>query len=165
METFSRILVAIDLSENCVPALKQATSMARNTEADVTCLFVMPSSGEEFDAFEAVYKKDISRKKLLENYALPRVEEWIEQRSFLESDEVNLEARIGDPAEQIVEYASENGNDLIVMGTHGRSGFKRLWLGSVAERVTRTAHCPVLVIRSKSAEDGDGVTPERDVIE
>lgn len=164
METFSNILVAVDLSDNCVPALKQATSMARDTEADVTCLFVVPDSGEEFDAFEAVYKKDISRKKLLENYALPRVEEWIEQRSFVESDEVKLEARIGDPAEGIVAYADEHGNDLIVMGTHGRSGFKRLWLGSVAERVTRTAGCPVLVIRSKSVDDDGDVTPERDVI-
>lgn len=164
METFSNILVAIDLSSNCIPALKRGLSMAEDTDATVTCLFVMPSSGEEFTAFEAVYKQDISRKKLLENYALPRMEEWIDARDFVGDDDVELEARVGDPAEQIVEYVGENGNDLIVMGTHGRSGFKRLLIGSVAERVTRTARCPVLIVRSRPSEKDSDLTPERDVI-
>jgi nucleotide-binding universal stress UspA family protein len=163
METFSNILVAVDLSDNCVPALKQAVSMAEDTDATVTGLFVVPSTGEEITAFEAVYKKDISRKKLLENYAMPRVEEWMDGFSFFD-DELELAARVGDPAEEIVEYAVENQHDLIVMGTHGRSGFKRLWIGSVAERVTRTASCPVLVIRSKPSDDDPDVTPERDAV-
>lgn len=153
METFSKILVAIDLSKNCEPALKRAMSMAEETDAGVTALFVVPTSGEEFEAFESVYKKDISRKKLLENYALPRVEGWIEQLEFVDRDDLTLAARVGDPAEEIDQFARDEGHDLIVMGTHGRSGLKRIWLGSVAERVTRTAHCPVLIIRSGPGAD------------
>ncbi len=57
----------------------------------------------------------------------------------------------GSPARTIVEYADTNGFDLIVMGTHGRSGVAHLLLGSVAERVVRTAHCPVLTVRETAA--------------
>lgn len=52
----------------------------------------------------------------------------------------------GAPAEQIVRYAVRHGIDLIVVGTHGRTGFTRALLGSVAERVARTAPCPVLTV-------------------
>ncbi len=53
----------------------------------------------------------------------------------------------GSPAQEIVEYAEDEGIDLIVMGTHGRSGVDRLLLGSVAERVVRTSPVPVLTVR------------------
>jgi len=53
----------------------------------------------------------------------------------------------GAPAKAIVEHADNNGIDLIVMGTHGRSGVAHLLLGSVAERLIRTARCPVLTVR------------------
>ncbi len=54
---------------------------------------------------------------------------------------------LGPPADQITEYAAKNGIDLIVMGTHGRSGFEKMWLGSVTEKVLRQAGCPVLVVK------------------
>lgn len=54
----------------------------------------------------------------------------------------------GDPAAVILEVAQETGADLIVMGTHGRTGLRRLLMGSVAERVVRKASCPVLTVRS-----------------
>ncbi len=53
----------------------------------------------------------------------------------------------GDPASEIVQYAAESKVDVIVMGTHGRSGVERLLMGSVAERVLRDAHCSVLVVK------------------
>ena len=53
----------------------------------------------------------------------------------------------GNPAAAIVQEAQQLGADLIVMGTHGRSGLDRLMLGSVADRVLRTAHIPVLTVR------------------
>ncbi len=55
--------------------------------------------------------------------------------------------REGDPAVEIVRFAVENGCDLIVMGTHGRTGLERLLMGSVAERVLREAPCSVLVVK------------------
>lgn len=53
----------------------------------------------------------------------------------------------GGPAEEIAQYAQANGFELIVMASHGRTGVNRLLVGSVAERVVRLAHCPVLVLR------------------
>src|SRR5207302_10989546 len=53
----------------------------------------------------------------------------------------------GDPATEIVRYAMDAGIDLIVMGTHGRSGLERLLMGSVAEKVMREARCSVLVVK------------------
>ena len=66
-----------------------------------------------------------------------------------EKERLNLTSYVGfgPPANQIVEYAEKNDIDLIVMGTHGRSGLEKMWLGSVTEKVLRQAHCPVLVVR------------------
>jgi nucleotide-binding universal stress UspA family protein len=63
----------------------------------------------------------------------------------------NAAVVFGSPARTIVEYADTNGFDLIVMGTHGRGGVAHLLLGSVAERVVRTARCPVLTVRETGA--------------
>ena len=55
---------------------------------------------------------------------------------------------VGDPAGEIVRIAGEEGAEMIVLGTHGRSGFSRMLMGSVAEAVVRRAPCPVLVYRA-----------------
>ncbi|MGQ0736733.1 MAG: universal stress protein [Acidobacteriota bacterium] len=62
---------------------------------------------------------------------------------------------VGKPHATIVREAAGHGADLIVMGTHGRSGFAHLVLGSVAERVLRSASCPVLTIRHPEAADAE----------
>lgn len=59
----------------------------------------------------------------------------------------NLNVGFGDPGQVITDLASEIEADLIVIPSHGRRGMKRILLGSVAERVVRLAHCPVLVLR------------------
>jgi nucleotide-binding universal stress UspA family protein len=65
----------------------------------------------------------------------------------------------GDPATEIVKYARDAGIDLIVMGTHGRTGLERLLMGSVAEKVMREAPCSVLVVKlphsAPAADRGD----------
>ncbi len=60
---------------------------------------------------------------------------------------VHFEVLFGSPATEIVKYAEEHETDMIVLPSHGRTGLARLMIGSVAERVVRLAHCPVLVIR------------------
>ena len=62
---------------------------------------------------------------------------------------------VGDPAEAIIQVAESDGVDLIVMGTHGRTGLGRLLMGSVAESVVRRARCPVLTVKQPAA-GGDG---------
>jgi nucleotide-binding universal stress UspA family protein len=68
------------------------------------------------------------------------------------------DATIGTPAWTIVEYATGHDIDLIVMGTHGRGGVSHLLMGSVAERVVRTAPCPVLTTRGEFAEPNAATT-------
>ncbi len=67
----------------------------------------------------------------------------------------------GDPAREILRVAAENECDLIVMGTHGRTGLERVLMGSVAEAVSRKAPCPVLTAKppqvQEKPEDGDAV--------
>lgn len=60
---------------------------------------------------------------------------------------VRIEVLFGDPGSEIVDYANRMQADLILLPSHGRTGIRRLLLGSVAERVVRMAHCPVLVLR------------------
>ncbi|MFP4258795.1 MAG: universal stress protein [Desulfovermiculus sp.] len=64
-------------------------------------------------------------------------------------DDVRIVIRLGSPASEIITYAEEVEAELIVMPSHGWTGIKHFALGSVAERVVRTAHCPVLVLRKK----------------
>lgn len=60
---------------------------------------------------------------------------------------VETKVLVGDPGHVIADYAQDVDADLIVLPSHGRTGLKRMLIGSVAERVVRLAHCPVLVIR------------------
>ncbi|MBN1851905.1 MAG: universal stress protein [Pirellulales bacterium] len=60
---------------------------------------------------------------------------------------IHMHAEIGDPGHAIADYAQNIDAELIVMPSHGRTGLSRLLIGSVAERVVRLAHCPVLVLR------------------
>jgi nucleotide-binding universal stress UspA family protein len=60
---------------------------------------------------------------------------------------VQIEIDFGDPGYRIADYARRIGAELIVMPSHGRTGLERIMLGSVAERVTRLSHCPVLILR------------------
>lgn len=67
---------------------------------------------------------------------------------------MKVETRIvpGLPAEQVVHCAHKENADVIVMGTHGRSGLKRLMIGSVADKVIRSAPCPVLVVNQNGKD-------------
>ena len=73
-----------------------------------------------------------------------------ELRKFLAGDRyvgLALHVFVGDPGQEITALAERLGAELIVLPSHGRTGLKRLLIGSVAERVVRLAHCPVLVLR------------------
>lgn len=60
---------------------------------------------------------------------------------------MHVDVEIGDPGHEVADYAKKVSADLIVLPSHGRTGISRLLIGSVAERITRMAHCPVLVLR------------------
>lgn len=73
--------------------------------------------------------------------------QFTEQFSDAKYRGLSFALRFGDPGHQIADYAKEIGAGLIVMPSHGRTGLSHLLIGSVAERVTRLAHCPVLILR------------------
>jgi nucleotide-binding universal stress UspA family protein len=77
-----------------------------------------------------------------------------EQRDLVRAGyRVAIEVRFGDPAQEIINCAAEHGVGLIAMATHGRTGWRRVVLGSVAEQVLRTATVPVLLLRPWMGDD------------
>ena len=73
--------------------------------------------------------------------------------------QLTLHVRVGSPDVQIAQLANDLGADLIVVGTHGREGFSRLFLGSVAESLVRKAPCPVLTYRPKTVSGWEQIAP------
>jgi hypothetical protein len=86
----------------------------------------------------------------LNEYSEKRMNELAaEARSSRPPKRIVSHLRLNAAAEEIAQLASDLEADLVVVGTHGRRGVRRLLIGSVAERVVRLAHCPVLVVRPK----------------
>lgn len=78
----------------------------------------------------------------------------VEKRMKADGLKVKTDSRLGDPAEEIVDYASKNGIDLIVMASHGRTGLSKWALGSVAERVFRATCVPIFMVRAPGCPTG-----------
>jgi nucleotide-binding universal stress UspA family protein len=142
MFSLTHILVPHDFSETSAAAAKYATELARTTRARVTFLHVGNSAQAAFDAEFPIgledAREDAIRERLLK---IVTPQEQIELAP-------QFVVRPGAPATEIVRYAEEQGVDLIVMGTHGRGFLGHVVMGSVAERVVRTASCPVLTVRN-----------------
>jgi universal stress protein A len=143
---FTRILVPIDFSAPSDAALEYARTVARRFGASLHLLHVAD------DPYRALYSAEVYvpemeglRDEILGD-ATDRLKDRLQSSDIRELD-ATAEAIIGTPAGSIVEYAGAHDIDLIVMGTHGRGGMSHLLMGSVAERVVRTAPCPVLTVR------------------
>ena len=140
-----RILVPLDFSANSRRALDYAHGMAREFDAALHLIHVceVPSMmTASMDAYAIAYN-DWSQKLGEE-----AERQLIEITSSLEDiDSVTTEVLFGSPAAAIVEAAVTNRVDLIVMGTHGHGAVMHMLMGNVAERVVRTAPCPVLTVR------------------
>ncbi len=79
--------------------------------------------------------------------------EEVKQDLSAQIESVSTHSRVGVPASEITKFAEENAIDLIVMGTHGWTGFRHLILGSTAANVVRTAKCPVLTVKAQAGTD------------
>jgi nucleotide-binding universal stress UspA family protein len=142
---FHRILVPMDFSAPSDAALDYARAVAAQFGATLQLLHVAD------DPASALYSTDVFVPEIerLRDEIVSGAHARLEAR-LTASDVSDLGATvavvIGTPAGCIVEYAAGHGIDLIVMGTHGRGGVSYLLMGSVAERVVRTAACPVLTV-------------------
>jgi nucleotide-binding universal stress UspA family protein len=133
------ILYPTDLSELSQAAFEVARALAHDHRARLHVFHVMPLSiayGEGF-VLPPVPEHTIELKERMD--ALNPHDPAMPFTSHLTE---------GDAATEIIRLAKELGCDLIVMGTHGRSGLRRLLMGSVAEEVVRKAHCPVVTVKS-----------------
>ena len=156
MIALTNILVPTDFSEPSRHALDYGRQFARQFNARLHVLHtvedVMIAGGAEVP-IAAVQEVEHG----LETIAARQMDEILtaDDRAALQAVTVVRAARTA--AIDIVEYAREHAIDLIVMGTHGRGGFQHLLLGSVAERVVRSAPCPVLTVH---AVERDFVLPD-----
>lgn len=151
MPAIRTILLATDFSDASEAALSYAKTLADAFKASLHVLHVL----EDLAAHAWTTEVYVA--------ALPGVHEEMERQArerleaLLAPDEraryqAALVLRSGSPFVEVVRYAREEHVDLIVLGTHGRGAIAHMLLGSVAERVVRKAHCPVLTVRQSAHE-------------
>jgi universal stress protein A len=143
---FKRILVPVDFSAPSDAALDYARSVAARYGASLHLLHVAEDPYRAFYSVEVFVPEIEDLREEILNDTQKRLNERLRPSDVTEF-RATAESIIGMPAGSIVAYAAERDIDLIVMGTHGRGGMAHLLMGSVAERVIRTAPCPVLTVR------------------
>jgi nucleotide-binding universal stress UspA family protein len=143
---YDRILLPTDGSRGNSRAVEQAIGLAAQSDARLHVLFVvedLPYAPEMMDGQVEARLREIGEEAISD----------IRQRADDAGVSVETALEDGTPHQSILEYADEEGMDLIVMGTHGRSGLDRYLLGSVTERVVRGADTPVLTVRVNGDEE------------
>lgn len=142
-----RIIVPLDGSDFSFRAAHYAINLARLTGGEILCIHAIA----DLPYIEYMAPAGLTVPRYIQE-AKKQTDEWFSQvksRAAKEGVKITAETIFSPPsvAESIINYASEQKADLIVIGTRGRSGLKRLVLGSVASAVVVHASCPVLVVR------------------
>lgn len=155
---FKRIIVAIDGSRTSQGAFEAALDLAVTHQAVVQAYYVVESGPMFMDV--PGYDPSVLQKGLSEQGAMVAREAADAMKARgVAGNVVTVDATASDDVASLVIGAARAFNaDLLVMGTHGRKGFKRLILGSVAERCLRQATLPVLLVPSAAAIEGDAIT-------
>ena len=152
MITLNNILVATDFSQPSDAALTYGRALARNFKATLHVLHVVNNVSSVVYGAEAYAVSMPELQKEIEDSARKQLDDLL-----IDNDPNPLPTRpvlitSSAPAAAIVDYAGKERIDLIVSGTHGRGGVAHLLMGSVAERIVRTAPCPVLTVRHPEHE-------------
>jgi universal stress protein A len=148
----TRILVPIDFSRHADAAMRYALELARPFQAAVHLVNVVEDPLAAGVWSSEIYTADIEELQInLVRDAEKRLRGCVPP----DAGTVTTEVRRGPAAKQILETAYERGADLIVMGTHGRTGLAHVVMGSVAEKVLRLASCPVLTLHAPEPDAVD----------
>ena len=147
---FDAILVATDFSPTSGRAVEYARMLAHRFNASLHLLHVVEDPVVAA-AWSEAYAVDVAA--LRERLKTDAETQMAEVARTLSDIAVTTEVLVGSPARVITMVAADREIGLIVMGTHGRSGVTHWLLGSVAERVVRTAPCPVLTVRDVAAPE------------
>jgi len=144
MDTIRKILVPVDFSDHSLRALEDAIALGKTWNAEIHLLHCYQIHPASIDPYGLAYPEHFERD--IRDAAQKRLAEWSDKVTAAGLKAVeHLSARF--PSDEITEMADDLGIDLIAMGTRGLSGIKHVLLGSVAERVLRSAPCPVWVER------------------
>ena len=141
MVPIKRIVCPIDFSAASLAALQEAVELAAHFEADIYLAHVGKAEKSDPEMMVIVEPEEeilASIRQALQDIAA---------RFAFKGVTIFFSAAVGDPAAQIVKIANSKQADLIVIATHGRTGWRHLAFGSVTEEVIRTAACPVLTVR------------------
>ena len=152
--TFSKLLIAIDGSKESMDAAYYAINVSNKFNAELYAIHVVkdPAYVEMFSFGIYDVETPFQRKSSLEHIS-QKAKEWfdeIKEKANEKNIQLSRAELIGTSTSvegAIVNYAERNNIDLIVLGTKGYSGIKKLLLGSIASAVLTYAHCPVMVIR------------------
>jgi nucleotide-binding universal stress UspA family protein len=142
-----RILVATDFSECSRVALDICISAAKCMKIKLYVLHTIEKFPHDYTHLLS-RDKHLTMKQRLEEEARNNINAML-PKELLETETAVPIIRFGKPFLEIIQFAKEKEVDIIAIGTHGRAGVDRIILGSVAERVVRKAHCPVMVVRSR----------------
>lgn len=149
MKHFKHVLATTDLSPESFSAVQYASHLAEGQGAKLSIIHVVHSISLAYTDF--VPPVDMTNiEQAIEEAARAKLEQWV-KRHLKRHGRVTIELRSGVIDEAICAYAEECGASVIVIATHGRRGLTHVVLGSVAERVVRSAPCPVLVIKPPKA--------------
>ncbi len=144
-----RVVTPIDFSDNSRLIADSSLFMAGKYEAVVYFVFVVQNF-EDYSGFFVPQMHVPNLEEELMTGAEERMEQFIEEiREVVKQSnvkEIHSKVLMGDVGEQIVDYATEVKADMIIMGTHGYKGLEKIMFGSVADKVVRSALCPVTTI-------------------
>jgi len=152
----SVVLVAVDLSPASAAVLTEAASIGRGAPVKLHVVHVLPMPPADNIGFSPA-----DRQLALESLA-DRARRQLHQLLAEVAPPIAravLHVRAGTPELEIAQLASDLGADLLVVGTHARTGVERLVIGSVAESLVRNAPCPVLTYRPKAAPSSQQIAP------
>lgn len=141
-----RILVPTDFSSHAEYALKVAAQIARENDSEIILLHMLELPTQGSDALGS--GSDIPEIMFFKNKAISRLES-LKHADYLQGVKVLEIVQFEKAFEGIIEISSKNDVDFIVMGSHGASGFKEMFIGSNTEKVVRTSEVPVLVIKNE----------------
>lgn len=150
---FQKILVGIDGSDKSLEAADYSISIAKNTNAQLIILNVLETEpwyygkrAYEWGSAEELHKVYENEKAEIQKI-LDEIKEKAKTLGIQSKTKILMIPRIEGTIKPILKYAEDEGIDLIVVGTRGRTGIKRMLLGSVASGVVAFAHCPVMVVK------------------
>ena len=148
MATKKSYLVPVDFSKPADIALDHAIKLARENKAGLILLHIIADQSMVMAAPEGVTPGlYVDYEKIAREEANMQMQKLLKKKKLGPKDCRALFVRRGDPARAIADQAKKLKASMIVMGSHGRTGLKRLVLGSVAERTLRYARCPVLIVK------------------